>query len=118
MSRSGQTPLVHACLSVLAVLIPGALLAQAQADAPSLKSPHNGGSANIHVASHLQLGYFMTTADIAIEQELSRPYVYMPRRDFLPGSHQPDGIPSKGVDVVSIKDLKNPKVIYSWRISE
>ena len=83
-----------------------------------LRFPHVSGSRNIRIASHLQVGGFMTTADIQIEQERARPYVYLPRRDFVPWPQQPDGLPSKGVDIVSIKDLSHPRVIYSWRIEQ
>src|SRR5262250_1332540 len=35
------------------------------------------GSSNVHVLSHVPLGWKLTTADIEIEQELSRPYIYV-----------------------------------------
>ena len=83
---------------------------------------------------HLPLGYYRTTADIEMEQELSRPYVYLPRRDAL--GAQPRGAgagaagvgsstivdveqytgASKGVDIISIKDPTKPVLLYSWRI--
>jgi hypothetical protein len=55
-------------------------------------------SSNITIAGHL-VGRF---TDIDIEQELSRPYIYMT-------AHQ-------GFDIVSIKDVSKPKIIYSWSI--
>jgi hypothetical protein len=100
----------------------------------SLKDPHIGGSSNIKVLGHLPLGYYRTTADIEMEQELSRPYVYMPRRDAIGATpRQRPGAPpsigsntivdveqyttaSKGVDIISIKDPSKPVLIYSWRI--
>ena len=90
----------------------------------SLKEPHIGGSSNIKVIGHLPLGYYRTTADIEIEAELSRPYVYMPRRDAgptAPGastniSHVNRMGPSKGVDIISITDPSKPFVLYQWRI--
>ncbi len=36
-----------------------------------------GGSPNIDVQSHLPLGGFFRVTDIEMEQELSRPYVYV-----------------------------------------
>jgi hypothetical protein len=45
------------------------------------------------------------TADIAIEQEMSRPYVYVIARN----------IPS-GFDIVNIKDPKKAYIMYSYRI--
>src|SRR6185295_17240553 len=64
-----------------------------------------GGSSNVHVVGHLPLDGRGHTADITIEQELSRPYAYTAQ----------DGQPS-GIDIISIKDPSKPRVIYSWRI--
>ena len=41
--------------------------------------PGQQGSANIEVMSHVPLGRMFTVGDIEAEQELSRPYVYVPR---------------------------------------
>jgi hypothetical protein len=99
----------------------------------SLKEPHIGGSRNIKVLGHLPMGYYRTVADIEIEAELSRPYVYLPRRDALGGTPRGGAAPggvgpstivsvaqytgaSKGVDIVSIKDPTKPVLLYSWRI--
>ena len=41
---------------------------------------------NVHVVAHLPLGGSYTTADIEIEQELSRPYVYVSATSAAPGS--------------------------------
>src|SRR6202008_863582 len=41
--------------------------------------PGEQGSRNIHVTSHVPLGAARTVGDIEIEQELSRPYVYVSR---------------------------------------
>src|SRR6185436_8750807 len=112
---------------LLLILLVVPLSLQAQLGTPynpmrSLKDPHIGGSSNIHVVGHLPLGYYRTTADIEMEQELSRPYVYMPRRDALgvgPRRAPPAGAApsigsntivdveqytgaSKGVDIISI----------------
>jgi len=70
-------------------------------------APGEQGSRNIRVVSHLPLtssGPF-TTSDIEVEQELSRPYVYVDRIK----------VPA-GFDIISIKDPAKPTVIYSWRI--
>lgn len=64
-----------------------------------------GHSHNMHELSHLELGPFMTVGGIAIEQELSRPYVYVDRW------HDQDGF-----DVLDIRDPAAPKVIARWRI--
>ncbi|MSR06959.1 MAG: hypothetical protein EXR93_07840 [Gemmatimonadetes bacterium] len=55
-------------------------------------------SSNVHIEGHL-VGRF---TDIDIEQELSRPYIYMT-------AHQ-------GFDIISIKDTKKPFILYSWSI--
>ena len=107
---------------LLAISVPSALAAQQGAGANnpmrSLREPHLGGSRNIKVMSHIPLGGWSQVMDIEIEQELSRPYVYVSRADFLPLMNQqaPDGRQSKGVDIVSIKDPTHAKVLYSWRI--
>src|SRR5688500_16881284 len=82
-------------LSVLALVWPVALAGQNTPYNPmrSLKEPHIGGSSNIRVLGHLGLGYYRTVADIEIERELSRPYVYMPRRDALGGQRRTAGPP-------------------------
>src|SRR5215471_4633459 len=63
-----------------------------------------GGSSNIHVLSHLNAEGAGTT-DITVEQELSRPYVYT-------GHWR---VPS-GVDIISLKDVTKPRLLWSWRI--
>jgi hypothetical protein len=64
-----------------------------------------GHSANIHDVGHLELGPFMTVGGLAIEQELSRPYVYVDRwRE------------EAGFDVVDLHDPTAPHVIGRWRL--
>ena len=69
--------------------------------------PGHQSSPNVHVLSHIPLGPFLSTADITMEQELSRPYVYVARR-FVPS----------GIDVISVKDPSHARIIYSWRIEQ
>ena len=90
----------------LAVAVPliGCLSAKAAAQSP----PGLQGSRNVHVLSHIPLGHAFTVAGIEMEQELARPYVYVPRN--LGVTH--DG----GFDIISIADLAHAKVIYPWRI--
>ena len=64
-------------------------------------------SSNVHVLSHLPLRWKFTIADIEIEQELSRPYVYV-QRDFGPA----------GFDIISLKDPGHARVIYHWEIEK
>jgi hypothetical protein len=62
------------------------------------------GSTNLRIAAHVMLpGDPFTTSDMEVEQELSRPYAYVDRR---PG----------GFDIVSLKNLNDARIIYSWRI--
>ena len=63
------------------------------------------GSANIEVLAHLPLGAPLTASDLDIEQELSRPYVYIARR-----------YDEAGFDIVSVADPRKPELIYQWRI--
>ncbi len=70
--------------------------------------PGREGSSNLTIVSHLPLdGVAFSTSDIEVEQELSRPFVYVDKRL----------IPS-GFDVISIKDPSKPEIIYSWRIED
>src|SRR6185436_15076669 len=67
--------------------------------------PGARGSNNIKVLSHVPLGGFLHVSDIELEQELSRPYVYIDRR-FQPS----------GFDIINIKDPSKAYIMYSWRI--
>jgi len=72
--------------------------------------PGQERSANIQLLAHLPpMGatHPYSVSDIEVEQELSRPYVYLDRR-YAP----------TGFDIISIKDPAKPRVIYSWRIEE
>src|SRR5262245_56733288 len=79
--------------------------ADQSAPTPIIPGVKTGGSRNIKVLSHLPLDSIEKTADITMEQELSRPYVYTSHRL----------IPS-GVDIISIKDPGKPRLLWSWRI--
>jgi hypothetical protein len=57
------------------------------------------------VLAHLPLGGSYTTADIEIEQELSRPYAYV-QRDF--GLY--------GFNIIDLKDPVKARIMYSWNI--
>ena len=71
---------------------------------------HGGqGSANVHVMSHVPLGRVFTVGDIEVEQELSRPYSYVPRLD---GTNH-----SAGMNIISLKDPHNAKSIWNWNRS-
>lgn len=68
-------------------------------------APGQRGSVNIEALGNMPLGGFLHIADIEVEQEVARPYVYVSKR-FHP----------TGMDILSIEDPGNPELIYSWRI--
>jgi hypothetical protein len=70
-------------------------------------TPGHQGSPNIKVLSHLPLGGYLHVAEIDVEEELARPYVYVAKR-FHP----------TGVDIIQIADPTKPKVIWEWRIDD
>ena len=72
-------------------------------------SPLKRGSDNIEVLGHLPLGPRLSVADMDVEQEMHRPYVYVAR--FAYG-----GEGGKGTDIISIEDPENPRLLYEWRI--
>ena len=82
-------------------------LAYAQQETPW--TTLNPGSENIEVVGHVALGGMMSVADLDMEQELSRPYVYVSRAAR-------EGLVERGTDIIDISDPRNPKVIHRWRI--
>src|SRR6185295_15963272 len=93
-------------LTVLALVI-GAPAAYAQGTygAEPIPGTRSGGSRNIDVQFHLPRAADQHTADVAIEQEMSRPYVYTNAR-----------MTPSGFDIINIKDPKKAYIMYSWRI--
>src|SRR6185436_18095296 len=94
--------------AVLLSLLPAnALLAQVAPGVPTavISGVKVGGSANVRVLSHIPMGGLEKVADLDIEQELSRPYVYVSQLREL-----------AGFQVVSLKDMSNIRTIYRWRI--
>ena len=71
----------------------------------------NRGSENIEVLGHLPLGAHLNVSDMDVEQELSRPYVYVSRMVWGPTG-------TKGMDIISIEDPSHPERIYEWRIQD
>ena len=67
-----------------------------------------GGSPNIRVVSHLPIRGFVQVADVEIEQEPARPFVYVSRMRLLTNE--------AGFTLVSIKDPAKPRVLYNWQI--
>src|SRR5215510_4734761 len=68
-----------AVLGLLAVLTSPAI-AQQSAD-PGFPKFQAGqqGSRNMHIVAHIPMGGRLANSDVEIEQELSRPYVYLSR---------------------------------------
>ena len=94
-------------MAALAFLVPSVTWGQETAPG-AMKAPGAERSRNVRVTSHLPLGRIFTTADIEIEQELSRPYVYV--------SKMQGTVAGAGFDIISIKDPERARVIYEWRI--
>ena len=68
-------------------------------------APGEHFSQNIRLMSHIPIGGNVKVSDIEIEAELSRPFVYVSKR-----------YERTGVDIISVKDPKNAKLIYRWLI--
>jgi hypothetical protein len=90
--------------ATMAIAIPAALPAQSfnPGDRPGTQ-----GSSNVHVVSHIPLGRIFTVGNIDIEQEMSRPYVYVSRYTRAA---------DYGFDIITLKDPAKAHVIYQWRI--
>ena len=89
-----------------AVLLVGFATLQAQSVPSPDFVPGEQGSRNVHIVAHIPSGGELTVGDIDIEQELSRPYVYMGH-----ALRQPHGF-----DIISLKDPGRAQTIYRWRI--
>jgi hypothetical protein len=76
-----------------------------QAIPPSDPGQKFGNSSNIKLMTHIQLAEYGAVTDIKIEQELSRPYVYVARRFDQPG-----------FAIISVKDPAHAKLLYNWHI--
>ncbi|MSR07113.1 MAG: hypothetical protein EXR93_08625 [Gemmatimonadetes bacterium] len=72
--------------------------------------PGEQGSRNVHVLSHVPLGRLFTVGDIEAEQELSRPYVYVPR---MQGTTR-----STGFSIVSVKDPSKARLLFTWTMEK
>src|SRR5579864_9102917 len=74
--------------------------------------PGGQSSPNVHVVGHVPLGPAGTVMDIEMEQELSRPFVYVSRSDYGKATLGR----AMGFDVLDIKDPGKTRVIRRWRI--
>ena len=77
--------------------------------AAAQRPPGTQGSSNVRVLSHLPLGRIFTVSDVEIEQELSRPYVYVSR---MMGRQAPEA----GFDVIGVRNPARAQLLYRWRI--
>jgi len=96
----------------LAIWLATALVPNAGAQSPQLPGAlpgvKTGGSANVHLLAHIPVRGFMQTVDIEIEQELSRPYVYLSRSRILTNE--------AGFTIVEIKNPAKARTIFTWQI--
>ena len=72
-------------------------------DTPPAPGEHY--SRNMKIQSHIPLSGPLEIADLEIEQELSRPYVYVSQR-----------VKNAGFHIISVKDPSKARVIYRWTI--
>jgi hypothetical protein len=86
-------------------LLVGVVVVAGPSTTMAQRAPGEEGSRNLRLLSHIPLGGQFLTGDIEIEQDLSRPYVYVSRIYTTPG-----------FDVISVKDPNAARRIYSWRI--
>jgi len=102
--------------TALACMTPGVVAAQGTS-ATGIRPAGEQSSRNVHIMSHIPLpgggnrgvanlgGIEIRTADVEIEQELARPYAYVPMW----------GAPSQ-VHIISLKDPAKAKILYTWTI--
>ncbi len=92
-------------LMAMVLVLSGVSMAAAQAFHPgSSLGPGQQGSTNMKIISHIPMGGPFHANDLEIEQELSRPYVYLSRRATY------------GFSIIDIKEPTRAKVIYNWEI--
>ena len=91
------------------VLVAMMIVAFAFRPASAQWTAQDRGSDNIEVIGHIPLGPSLSVADMDLEQEISRPYAYVARMHYAEAG-------AKGMDIVSLADPSNPRVIYRWRI--
>src|SRR5262245_54008422 len=104
---------VLAWIAIYSVLAIGTATAQQYNPDPA---PGEQGSKNIRLISHLaplNTSGPYNVSDFAMEQELSRPYVYVARANEFGAKN-----PVIGVDIISIKDPAKPVGLWSWRIED
>ncbi len=96
-------------MKYVTVLFTLALLGIAVYPARAQWSAVDRGSDNITVEGHVPLGARMSVTDLEMEQELSRPFVYVGRASILEEG-------PKGMDIIDISDPAHPRVLLRWRL--
>jgi hypothetical protein len=104
----------HHALSIAAALL-GAILLPTRSVVAQINAEERG-SDNVEVLAHLPLGEFRTISDVEVEQDMTRPYAYVGRQ--LASGRPPETVVARGMDVVDISDVRDPKVLHRWRIEE
>ncbi len=90
---------------LLVLLAPALTLGLASAPELEAQQPvESRGSPNIEVLAHLPLGGPTTVSDLEIEQELSRPFAYVSRREDF------------GFTAIDLTNPRQPRVLLSWQI--
>ncbi|MCH8991392.1 MAG: hypothetical protein IIA44_06520, partial [Acidobacteria bacterium] len=93
--------LIAAPLTVLAQSLPGGATPHVS------QGPKIGGSENMEIMSHVPLGGFFRVTDVEMEQEMSRPYVYVAQSRER-----------AGFSIVDVSDPEHARVIYRWVIED
>jgi hypothetical protein len=68
---------------------------------PAIKS---GGSTNMKMLAHVPQGGWGHTADVRMDQDITRPFVYV------------SGFTDNFFNIVSVKDPSNPQTLFHWQI--
>jgi hypothetical protein len=76
-----------------------------QTNPATLYAPGEHYSRNMKLLSHIPLAGPLQVADIEIEQEMSRPYVYIPIR-----------VKDAGFFIINVKDPAKASILYRWII--
>ncbi len=106
-SRSRHVLAASSAIVLVAILGTSPLVAQRTGQ----WSPMKRGSDNIEVLGHLPLGADENLADMDIEQELNRPYVYVARARYA-------GLGPVGLAIIDISDPEHPTKITEWQIED
>ena len=69
---------------------------------PSVKA---GGSANVHVLSHIPLGGFYRATDVALDQNPQRPFAYLAQ-----------SLDAMGLTVIDVSSPEKARVLWRWRV--